>query len=271
MSRYALWLIALCTPLIAEGAHRLEQRRGLTALLICVSVGLSLVAFRPEWGDRAGDSPNPLAAAIWSRMPGLDNPLPEVFAERTTGADGQPPIPSATPGCEKVLVRGDGREAWWPFPCEPREAPPACTASGAVCYVNNGTFSIAPAQPRLTFDSVPERAWSIRQPNRLRELLPRLGPGARIMRRTAMVRRLVESTSLFPLFIVEGPTGTVFWAGTRDKPAPAIRIRALRASEIELRDGPSGTLIGSWNVAAGEHTVPVPTGARIMVIVTEST
>src|SRR5262249_16347501 len=148
MSRYALWLLAVLTPLVVAGIGRLARREWLAVIAVSLSALMTLVLFLPSYTERA-NSPNRLATLLWSALPGVDDPLPEGFAERVTGIDGTPPVPAATAGCGKILIRGDGTDAWWPFPCEPRTAPSLCTRLNALCYVNAGAFAVAPSQPRF--------------------------------------------------------------------------------------------------------------------------
>ncbi|MGE5358373.1 MAG: hypothetical protein ACM3NQ_05095, partial [Bacteroidales bacterium] len=115
MSRYALWLIPLGLPFLDRAARVIGRplRAALVtvALASCVS---SVIAFQPRLLERYC-TPTRLASAIWARRPSLDNPLPEIFAERLSGREpGLAPV--ATPGCTKVMVVG----GYWPLPCLPK-------------------------------------------------------------------------------------------------------------------------------------------------------
>jgi hypothetical protein len=92
-------------------------------------------------------SPTPLAAWTWSHYPRLENPLPEIFAERLRHQDGVNPIAS-TDNCAKALLQ-EGR---WPDPCtSPQVLPSACRAESALCYANrraDGTYAFVPTSRR---------------------------------------------------------------------------------------------------------------------------
>jgi hypothetical protein len=270
MTRYALWLLACLAPLVVAGAGRLSRRRPvLTFAAIVVSMGMSWFAFRPSLVDRGGDAPNYAGAMLWSRWPAFDNPLPEVFAERVAGVDGSPPVPVAMPGCVKALVRGDAAGVWWPFPCEPREAPPHCQASGALCYVNGDRFIAAPRQPLFGYDPVPEHSWRLGDQDRLSAILLRLGEGARFVRLGA-VRRTDGGEDILALYIVEGASGTAIWVQPA-KPAGAfLRVRVDRPSVIEIQDEASGAPPETSRAAPGSHIVRLAGPSRRLVLVTDA-
>lgn len=132
--RYGVWLIPLAIPVLRE-ANRCGGRRwgALLAALAVVSAVWALGVYAPERPERYR-RPTRLAATLWERLPWLDNPLPEVFVERSTGYDitAAALIPAATPSCSKVLLVG-GR---WPDHCRPAPIPARCAVPGAFCYAN---------------------------------------------------------------------------------------------------------------------------------------
>jgi hypothetical protein len=270
ISRYAIWVLAVLTPFVAFGANRLSSRRWLMAMLVVMSAGLSLFAFRPAAAERSGPGPSLLAEVVWTRWPELDNPVPEVFAERTTGLDGTPPVPAATSRCEKVLIVGDGQRAWWPFPCAPREAPPACIAAGSFCYAHSAAFVAAPAQAGFSFNVVEERAWAIGRQDRLTALFEVIGDDARIRRPGENVLRVVGGEGLPLLFIVEGTIGTAIWARTTALD-PILRARVSRASTLEIRDAPSETRLSVVQLEPGTHDVRLPQNQSLLVVVADAT
>jgi hypothetical protein len=149
MSRYGVWLVGLGLPLVLRGDGVVLARwRTVYAGVVILSVLFAAYMFRPRLGD-AGTRPSPtrLAMLVWTRAPALDNPLPEVFAERVGHVDGAAEIPVATDRCEKALVFGVGASVIWPASCAPREAPAACVEYGALCYANHDSWTAAPAQP----------------------------------------------------------------------------------------------------------------------------
>lgn len=133
MSRYALWLIPLTLP-----AWRRLDRPSSRALRVAsvgvavASVAWTLLWFRPSQPE-GHLRPSAVALAMWTRLPGLHDPPPEIFAERLQRRENAQP-PAATPGCEKVLLV-EGR---WPDACAAHaSAPPsACLAPDALCYAN---------------------------------------------------------------------------------------------------------------------------------------
>jgi hypothetical protein len=269
ISRYALWLLACLWPLVADGAWRVEQRRPwlVTAALMLV-VAMSWYSFRPEAVDRGGGTPSMGATAIWTRWPGFEDPLPEVFAERVSGVDGEPPVPIALTRCGKMLIRGDGRNTWWPFPCEPRRAPAECTALNALCYVNGDEFAVAPRQPSFRFDPAEEMSWTIEQRGRLPDLLLRLGREPRFVR-LGGVRRTDGGESILPPVIVEGSAGTAVWVRPL-APVSRLRVRVTTRSTIEVQHAVSGAVESTATVPAGDHVVPLPFQERMLVLITDA-
>ncbi len=149
MSRYALWLAPFVLPALGQLAA-VGRPAGMALL-----AGLSLLSAIPEYLPNREErylEPTPLAAWLWTRQPGLDRPLPEVFAERAWGYPPLGAVPASTPACETALVRGDdtaiGR---WPLSCVPAEKPKWCRAPGSLCYAarrpDGYAFARAPAQP----------------------------------------------------------------------------------------------------------------------------
>jgi hypothetical protein len=73
-----------------------------------------------------------------------------VFAERSVGHESAAP-PIGAPGCEKILLVGDGSSAPWPERCTSVPLPDFCRSSGALCYANKTRsgyrFAKAPATP----------------------------------------------------------------------------------------------------------------------------
>jgi hypothetical protein len=148
MSRYALWLVPPLVLLIDR--HRVLEhgKRVMPALtaLTMLSVLWSLALFNPL-RPQSYLSPTPLAAWVWRGHPGLENPLPEIFAERLRHQDGVNPIAS-TADCEKALLQ-EGR---WPDPCgSAQPLPEACQSEGALCYANrhaDGSYAFVPTSRR---------------------------------------------------------------------------------------------------------------------------
>jgi hypothetical protein len=145
-SRYGLWLLPLTIPMLAEAGEMLKGKW--MRVLAGASLVWSVIAFAPRLPDHYL-TPTPIATAIWTHWPSLDNPVAEVFAERVSGREPAPSSAVATAGCEKVLVTGDGTHADWPARCAATVVPAACLAAGASCYANKEgqgyRFAVAPS------------------------------------------------------------------------------------------------------------------------------
>jgi hypothetical protein len=130
MNRWTLWLVALGAPLLAEASTSLRGSRwmGIAAM---ASLVWSIYWFQPSRPENYKTA-TPTAQWIWSRVPWLNNPPVEIFAERVSHAE-PPTVPVALPDCRKVLIV-EGR---WPAPCLPPVLEGAsCTGPGTACYAN---------------------------------------------------------------------------------------------------------------------------------------
>lgn len=136
LSRYALWLVPLAIPLLSileQGSRGLWARFLWTAAV--VSSLMSVVAYHPAVPQNSRE-PTWLATFLWTRFPGWNNPLPEVFIETELHVE-ERLLPAATAGCEKVLVAGgDAAAGVWPIPCYPASVPLECQPTGTLCYAN---------------------------------------------------------------------------------------------------------------------------------------
>lgn len=157
-SRYALWLIPLTIPLWRHLDGVLGRWWQPT---LGVAAALSMIAsigfFHPRFDDRYL-RPSVFAETLWTRWPGAQNPLPEIFAERVVGHEGTAELPVATSGCEKVLISGrPGQLPSWPASCPTVEIPAACRVPDTLCYANrSGTgynFVRLASQPGFTWES----------------------------------------------------------------------------------------------------------------------
>jgi hypothetical protein len=149
LSRYATWFIPLAVPLFQELDRVLGRRVAWMAVPALASAALGVWAFNPARAE-AADRPTRLASFLWTRYPSFDNPLPEIFAERLGGLDGNW-LPVATPGCEKILLPGrGGRDSVWPMPCAPVTPPARCQQPGATCYANRTKTGYAFVSTRVS-------------------------------------------------------------------------------------------------------------------------
>ncbi|MGE5199501.1 MAG: hypothetical protein ACM3H9_07655 [Rhodospirillaceae bacterium] len=153
LSRYATWFIPLAVPLFQELDRVLGRRVAWMAVPALASAALGVWAFNPARAE-AADRPTRLASFLWTRYPSFDNPLPEIFAERLGGLDGNW-LPVATPGCEKILLPGrGGRDSVWPMPCAPVTPPARCQQPGATCYANRTKTGYAFVSTRVSTPQV---------------------------------------------------------------------------------------------------------------------
>ena len=149
ISRYGLWCIPLTLPIFAQCDVQRPPRIAWLGAIALVSCLWSARFYGPRIPEDY-NVPTLLAEVAWTRYPSFDNPLPEIFGERVTGRGDEIWLPAATARCEKVLLRGDGREPRWPVPCPPTPLPSWCTTAEAICYANGGgdryRFVAAPRQ-----------------------------------------------------------------------------------------------------------------------------
>lgn len=154
LTRYALWFIPL--SLAVWMPLRVFPRVGVGRLVAAaagLSAAISVFAFHPAVAQNSRE-PTWLAAWLWTQHPAWNNPLPEVFAETLRHREGVG-VPTATDGCQKILIRGDGLATGgvWPFPCLPAEVPDRCRAPGSLCYANRrgDVYDFARAPGRAVF------------------------------------------------------------------------------------------------------------------------
>lgn len=161
LSRYALWLMPLALPLLQQAGtspSAAMHRAGLA--LAALSAAWTLVAFPPARPEGHLQT-TPLAQWLWTRHPMWIDPRPEVFAERESHAE-PAVVPTATSGCEKVLLY----EGLWPAHCLPQDTPPdACFDTLRFCYANRTAtgagylFMVEPLRPGFPI-RVAEKTWT---------------------------------------------------------------------------------------------------------------
>ena len=255
MSRYALWILAAALPVAAAAARQIDARRPVVAVVtIAASVGMTWSAFRPVLDQRQSLRPSLIAAALWKGWPSADTPLPEVFVERSSGLDGRGPVPVSNPDCSKILVRGNGAESVFPFPCEPLLAPPACAAADALCYVDRGRFSLAPPQPGFGWAPHAERSWSVSTRELLAPIVPILGLGTKTVR-LGEAHRVVTGRGVDHVWIVEGSRGTAIWAYPLPSVLPQITLRLDKPAAVTHYSASDKSPLGTERLDAGEHVV----------------
>ena len=267
VSRYGVWLLAVTTPWIVTGARRVREWPAAVALVVLMASALSTWSvYRPALGERSGGGPSVLSAWIWTRWPSADAPLPEVFAERASRRDGRPPVPVAIEGCSKVLTRGDGTEAWWPFPCEPRTAPPECVAAEALCYADGQrVITPAPRQAGFSWDPVPERSWTVSRRGGLTDLAARIG-GPAGTTPLGRARWIADAYDVQLPQIVEGPHGVAMWLRVEPGAAPTLTLRLDGETRVELRDTDTGETLVSESRVAGIHDLKLPVRRSLLLV-----
>ena len=130
MSRYALWLIPLAIPFLADPGTA-GARPWMRAAIASAAVLWSVWLFRPAAPERYLE-PAPAAMYVWTHYPALDNPVPEIFVERLRHGE-LFRLTAATPDCSKVLLwRGE-----WPQVCPAQPAPDWCSRGS--CYANRAS------------------------------------------------------------------------------------------------------------------------------------
>jgi len=161
MSRYGVWLIPLAIPILERASSVVPARsRRWFASLALASCLWCIVAFQPRRPETYC-APTRIASLIWDRWPSLDNPLPEVFAERLSAAEpGLAPV--ATRGCTKVLLIG----GLWPVPCPPQTVPSICAMPDALCYANRarGGYDFVHVPPQRRYSLQGRRTWTWQTP-----------------------------------------------------------------------------------------------------------
>lgn len=166
LSRYGVWLTPCALVIFLRSAQWTSWRRVAISVVALCSVAQIAWTSHPKLVE---NSVAPTSASIWlsDHAPRAYDPLPEVFAERYTGHDGQVWLPVASPECGKVLLSGlDRADVRWPIPCAPTPIPAACRHTRQLCYANRASggyvFDRAPRQPRFDFipEGAPELLWS---------------------------------------------------------------------------------------------------------------
>lgn len=267
MSRYALWLFAALLPAAAVSARRVQDHAAAAAAVVGITAVMTWAAFRPVFDDGRALRPTILASAVWAHWPGLDNPVPEVFAERTSGWDGAPPVPATDVQCRKVLTVGTGTEALFPFPCEPLRAPDACTHAGALGYANAGRFSVAPFQRGFAGSEIPERSWTLSTRERLAGVSRAIGNDPRT-ERLGRARMVVSGRGIDRLWIVEGRRGAAIWVYPHAGYQPELRLTLARAATVAVQDTESRVEFQRVDLPAGEQRLVLNAPGPLLVIAT---
>jgi hypothetical protein len=174
LSRYAVWLMPLTIPAFARLNDVTSAQRWLGPIALLSAVA-SAFMYGPAIPENARE-PSLLARYLWTRHPGWNNPLPEVFAEVSAHQEVRS-APIWTRDCEKVLLIGRENAVPFPIPCVPAPVPAECTQEGALCYANRDgkgyRFVRAPgsAVAWAGFIFEPDRVWPAGSEPVVRDLL----------------------------------------------------------------------------------------------------
>jgi hypothetical protein len=270
ISRYALWLVPLLIPLLVR-AVRLGGRLWTTGiwLLAPASALVCVFAFHPRMPENSRE-PTLLADFLWSKHPGWNNPLPEVFVEAISGSEDSW-LPAATPRCEKVLLwdRGDGER--WPLPCFPAAPPRACVGSGFLCYANleQGKYEFAQAAipDGKHFRIRREFLWPASAEPRVRKLfiefewwrLRLVGSDSPVLRSAHGVERV---------WVYEGPDRYLFVV-LRPGPDAGLVLRPPQRMKGRLLDAESDGPEDEVRFDGAPHEVwhvPLPVGPKVVIL-----
>ena len=278
MSRYGLWLIPLAMPLLGRLDPDVSSPRRWVVVVALVSSVWSAFAFHPGRPEQAYLSPTRLARFLWTRFPGVSNPIPEVFVERLSGTEMHWLVPVATARCEKVLLTGRPDFSMWPLPCPPTPVPAWCHDPGRFCYANfNGrSYSFVRVRPpsftNYRFDR--DRAWPLAVEgvvgDELRALrwwqLEPIEPGSDgdVVLDTREMRRLAGWRGDHRLFLYLEPR-------TDDSGAPLSSSVTLRVAEEmsgHFKDAETGVLLDRVTIGGSDPAVlALPAGHRYLILV----
>jgi hypothetical protein len=271
MSRYGLWLIPLAMPWLVElQALGGQLSRTVVAIITVPSVIASCFTFHPARPDNYRQ-PTWIAHTVWTRYPGLDNPLPEIFVESQLSRRARG-LPFATERCEKVLLVGRGdTQGMWPTPCYPVEIPAECRVPGQFCYANRTDrgydFVLEPNPVGTEFAYDPGRVWPRHQEALIRQALTDIewwrmdverAPNAALEDEEAVTSTTTYEVGDRFLAVIIGP-----------KQDASITLSFGTRMTGTFVDPSSGEVLGavSFTGAPGEPwQVPVPTGREIVFL-----
>ena len=239
MSRYALWLIPLALPVLARAHTALTPRVGPWAAAVAVASAVGCLVMFPPGAPSRYLEPSATAEWLWTRFPSLDNPVPEIFAERV-GETEFAVAPVARPGCAKVLLLGrEAARGMWPVPCAPEPVPAQCLEAGAACYANRsgGRYAFVPVDARdyLFLEPSSDLVWPSAAEARVGRVLEDvswqdLQPSTN--RESTMVRAVYGTKGRY---ILESDD-TLFLVLARPEPGASVTLRPPSALEGGLVD-----------------------------------
>ena len=271
MSRYALWLIPLAIPLLQQiELHGTAFSRRFVPSAATISCVWCLFAFHPGLPEEYG-KPSWLGSYLWTRWPSLNNPLPEVFAERLGGGD-LSWLPVATAGCEKVLLLGRGEQGMWPAPCYPAEIPESCRARDELCYANRSGASYSFVHVRTEYYSFRfrrENTWTAASEPAVRQLFGSVGWDRLRLVSSSEPQRVVRAVyEIGRVWAFEGDSALLLClSAPREDANLTLRPPAavMTGSFLNPDTGELGAV--EYDGVAGERwELPVPESSRFMLL-----
>ena len=264
MSRYGLWLMPAVIPLASLVLRTVSPvppaLLAVVGILGCVWSG---VMFRPSLPE-SYRYPSVLADWLWTHYPSSINPIPEIFAERTSHQE-PAVVPAATTGCEKVLTY-EGR---WPLHCLPRDTMPStCLGANVFCYANRT------AAGATYVDLQVEPTW---QPVVSSESWDSSLPIVRGLARDIDASLTVVTGALSMVRGVEGVASAVSWEGdgrlvvyvTGTGDGAHLRVRVPVPMRTTMRDLESGAHLADLDVdpaPAEPFVITLPAGVRHLLV-----
>jgi hypothetical protein len=141
MHRYAVWLIPLAIPILAEAQVVFSTRFNQWLAPVAIAAAIwSVSVAHPRYAEQFL-APTWLAERVWTTYPSLDNPLVDVFSYRVAHRElGVAYPPLAVSNCAKILLVG-GRAPVRCFTAVPaifasKTIPAECFMPSALCYAN---------------------------------------------------------------------------------------------------------------------------------------
>ena len=271
LSRYAVWLIPLAIPLLStlqQSGGRIWHRFLWTAAVL--SAVISVFAFRPSVPQNSRE-PTWLATFLWTRVPAVNNPLPEVFIETQLQVD-EFQLPAATGGCEKILIAGtDLYTGVLPLPCYPAPVPAECQKAGVLCYANRTGrgYEFVPVQDEVTFAARVRRdaVWPNEVVGHVRQVYDAWD--WRTMRTGAFnVVRAVENVAIESL----GSNERFILVLRSPRAGAVVRLRTADPLDGVLVDALTGQTIRTvhYDREAGLITMNLPDDAKILLLAMRS-
>ena len=275
LSRYATWFIPLAIPLFQEIDRVLTLRVSWMALPAVASAALGVWAFHPARAE-AVDRPTRLASFLWTRHPSLDNPLPEIFAERLRGLD-ENWLPVATPGCEKVLLPGrGGRDSVWPIPCAPAPLPDWCQAAGALCYANRTRTGYAFVSPRVStpqaFRLARSATWPLSAEPFVADALASLAWWNMDVRQIGDPDAILQSSRHVGQVVIWQAANRLFVFAVNVRPGARLTAQATQdmTGTFTIEGGPMEGLPVRLQPGRGEQTIRLPSPQPWVILVAEA-